>query len=402
MQVTGIWSVFHRIGRELRGRRFRVPFVARQVIRNESVARLARPGHFKIRMRHSPSVLPSASALWALLAFGCMPAETGPGPGGQGGAGDSTGGRDGTGGSRAGTGGGAGGAGGSGPGGVGGAGGAGGTGGATGSGGSGGAAGSGGGGAGGMAGGGGTAGGPRDAAAPQETGSGPRDGAAPAEAGGNPGGPPFSFFVTSIEAMRKLSNNQNGFGGNLGGLAGADKICQDIATEVGVGQKTWRAFLSAVKGPDGQPVHAIDRIGNGPWYDKNGRLIAMDRAGLLRGPRPAGTAQAVVDLANEKGQIQKPFGDNHDVITGSNKMGMLNSTDPASTCNDWTSAAATAVRGLICGHSWSRVGSQNWLSEHAVPGCAPGVNLRDNTVMPGNCIGCNGGYGAIYCFALSP
>jgi hypothetical protein len=348
-------------------------------------------------MRHSPSVLPSASALLALLAFGCMPAETNPGPGGQGGAGDSTGGRSGTGGSRASTGGGAGGAGGSGPGGEGGAGG---SGGATGAGGTGGAAGSGGG-AGGTAGGGGAAGGTRDAAAPQETG-GPRDGATPADAG-NPGtGMPFSFFVTSIEAMRKLSNNQNGFGGNLGGLTGADKICQDIATEAGAGQKTWRAFLSAVKGADGQPVHAIDRIGNGPWYDKNGRLIAMDRAGLLRGPRPAGTAQGVVDLANERGQIQKPFGDNHDVITGSNKMGMLNSTDLTSTCNDWTSAAATAARGLMCGHSWSRVGSQNWLSEHSVPGCAPGVNLRDNTVMSGNCIGCNGGYGAIYCFALSP
>lgn len=401
MQVTGIWGVFHRIRRELRGRRFRVPFVARQVIRNESVARLSRPGHFKIRMRHSPSVLSSASALWALLAFGCMPAETGSGPGGQGGAGDRTGGRDGTGGSRAAGGSGGGGAGGTGTGGSGSGGSAaGGSGGSGASSGSGGATGSGGS-AGGVSGGAGGSSTQADAAA-DTGGSGPRDGAAPAEAGGNPGGAPFSFFVTSIEAMRKLSNNQNGFGGNLGGLTGADKICQDIAAEAGAGQKTWRAFLSATKGPDGQPVHAIDRIGNGPWYDKNGRLIAMDRAGLLRGPRPAGTAQAVVDLANEKGQIQKPFGDNHDVITGSNKMGMLNSTDPTSTCNDWTSAAATAVRGLICGHSWSRVGSQNWLSEHTVPGCAPGVNLRDNTVMPGNCIGCNGGYGAIYCFALSP
>jgi hypothetical protein len=191
-------------------------------------------------------------------------------------------------------------------------------------------------------------------------------------------------------------------GGNPGGLTGADKICQDIASEVGAGQKTWRAFLSAIKGPDGQPAHAIDRIGSGPWYDRNGRLIAMNRAGLLSGPRPAGTAQAIADLANERGQTQKQFGDNHDVITGSNKMGMLNSTDPTSTCSDWTSAAATASRGLMCGHSWSRVGSQHWLNEHSVPGCGPGVNLRDNTVMPGNCIGCNGGYGAIYCFALTP
>jgi hypothetical protein len=353
-----------------------------------------------MRLRPSPS--PSTFALCALLAFGCVPAGMDPRPSGTGGAGaGDTGGR---GGSNAGSGGAAGGTGGSGTAGAGGAGGAG-TGGAAGSGGNGGASSNGGqGGAGGVAGGVGSDASPRDLAAPQETGSGPRDGAAPAEAGGNPGGMPFSFFVTSIEAMRKLSNNQNGFGGNLGGLTGADKICQDIAAQVdaGAGQKTWRAFLSAVKGPDGQPVHAIDRIGNGPWYDKNGRLVAMDRAGLLRGPRPAGTAQAVVDLANERGQTQKQFGDNHDVITASNKMGMLNSTDPSSTCNDWTSAAATAARGLMCGHSWSRTGSQNWLSEHTVPGCAPGVNLRDNTVMQGNCIGCNGGYGAIYCFALSP
>jgi hypothetical protein len=362
-------------------------------------------------MPHSPSVLPSA--LWALLVCACVPpSETTPGQGGSS-PGPSTGGRGGTGGGQSGGGSagsnsiggsGSGGSGSSGTSGgaTGGSGGAGGSGAAGGSGGSGGsAAGSGGGSGGASAGAGGATGGSGGAGG-SSGGSGPRDGAAPAEAGGNPGGMPFSFFVTSIEAMRKQSGNQNGFGGDLGGLTGADKICQDIATEMGGGGKTWRAFLSAIKGPDGQPVHAIDRIGTGPWYDKNGRLIAMDRAGLLRGPRPAGTAQAVADLANERGQIQKPFGDNHDVITGSNKMGMLNSTDPTSTCNDWTSAAATASRGLMCGHSWSRVGSQNWLSEHSVPGCAPGINLRDNTVMQGNCIGCNGGYGAIYCFALSP
>ena len=84
-------------------------------------------------------------------------------------------------------------------------------------------------------------------------------------------------------------------------------------------------------------------------------------------------------------------------------MGMLNSTDPTSTCSDWTSAAATASRGLMCGHSWSRVGSAALAERaHRSPAARPGVNLRDNTVMPGNCIGCNGGYGAIYCFALTP
>jgi hypothetical protein len=44
----------------------------------------------------------------------------------------------------------------------------------------------------------------------------------------------FSFFVTSLEAMRRLSKSQNGFGGDLRygeatGIAGADKICTEIA-----------------------------------------------------------------------------------------------------------------------------------------------------------------------------
>ena len=226
-------------------------------------------------------------------------------------------------------------------------------------------------------------------------------------AGGAGGGPPaarFSFFVTSLEAMQQLSGSQLGFGGKLGGLAGADMICQTIGERAGGRGKTWRAFLSVVRGPEGTPVHAIDRIGNGPWYDKNGRLVAMNRQGLLA-IRPMGDAQAVSDLANENGQPQKMFGDNHDVITGSNAQGMLLNTNAANTCNDWTSADANLGGRPICGHSWSRgapTARQNWLSEHTVPGCAPGVNLRDNTVMPGNCIGCNGGYGGIYCFALTP
>jgi hypothetical protein len=229
----------------------------------------------------------------------------------------------------------------------------------------------------------------------------PDSGAGGGEMGGS-GSKPFSFFVTSIEAMRKQSKSQNGFGGNLGGLTGADGICQAIAAEQGAGDKTWRAFLSATKGgPDGGPVHAIDRIGEGPWYDFNGRLIARNKADLVM-VRPAGDPQATSDLPNEKGLAQKQFGDNHDTLTGSNQMGRLQNTNPGSTCQDWTNASPTGNSPIMCGHSWSRVGRQPWIQEHTVPGCAPGVNLRDNTVMPGNCVGCNGGYGGIYCFALTP
>jgi hypothetical protein len=214
----------------------------------------------------------------------------------------------------------------------------------------------------------------------------------------------FSFFVTSLPAMRELSGSMNGFGGNLGGLAGADSICQRIAAKVGYGQKTWRAFLSATKGPDGMPVHAIDRVGNGPWYDRNGRLVAMNKAGLLM-ERPAGDPQTISDLPNELGQPQKQFGDNHDTMTGTNRMGRLNSTDPLATCMDWTSVAPAGTEGkVMSGHSWPRTptSARNWMSEHTLRGCAAGVNLMNNGAGSGNCVGCSGGYGGIYCFALEP
>src|SRR5689334_2112445 len=103
----------------------------------------------------------------------------------------------------------------------------------------------------------------------------------------------FSFFVTSLAALRDLSGNADGFGGDLrfgqaDGLAGADEICRQIAQRSMPGNvKTWRAFLSVTRGPDGQPVHAIDRIGQGPWYDRLGRVVALTRDDLVQ-PRPRG------------------------------------------------------------------------------------------------------------------
>src|SRR5580700_9632657 len=69
---------------------------------------------------------------------------------------------------------------------------------------------------------------------------------------------PMSFFITSAGS---------GKGANLGGLAGADKICQTLAAAAGGGNKTWHAYLST-SAANGQPtVNARDRIGNGPWYN---------------------------------------------------------------------------------------------------------------------------------------
>ncbi|MGB0588083.1 MAG: hypothetical protein ACPGU1_00245 [Myxococcota bacterium] len=194
-----------------------------------------------------------------------------------------------------------------------------------------------------------------DAAAPTDAAS------SSAPDAGEPTPEHFSFFVTSLEAMQELSGSLDGFGGNLGGLEGADEICQTIAGTVDGGGKVWRAFLSVTAGADGQPVHAIDRIGEGPWYDRNGRLVALSKEDLLT-ERPTGAdPQIAEDLPNEFGQGQKQFGDNHDTLTGSNASGMLHSTDPLSTCMDWKCPgntfcpeAITFEKMVMGGHSWPR------------------------------------------------
>jgi hypothetical protein len=229
----------------------------------------------------------------------------------------------------------------------------------------------------------------------------------------------FSFFVTSIESIRELSGSQNGFGGDLRygestGLAGADKICTELAERSlpGAGAKGWRAFLSAAAGgADGGAVNARDRIGAGPWYDRVGRLVANDLTSLF-GTRPAADSQIVNDLPNERGEPNRGTSgvDNHDTVTGSDAQGRYAG---GVTCSDWTSTESTAVtssgggrttghNGPMCGHSWPAQSGQSWVAAHAAPSCAPGVNLVDSGGAGGTGIGGGGGYGGFYCFALNP
>ena len=72
----------------------------------------------------------------------------------------------------------------------------------------------------------------------------------------------MSFFVTSAGP---------GKGADLGGIAGADKHCQDLANAAGAGAKTWHAYLSTQG--DGA-VNARDRIGKGPWMNAKGVVVA--------------------------------------------------------------------------------------------------------------------------------
>jgi hypothetical protein len=233
----------------------------------------------------------------------------------------------------------------------------------------------------------------------------------------------FSFFVTSLGAMRDLSGSQDGFGGNLtfgetgdgAGLRGADKICRTIAERslAGAGQKEWRAFLSAVSaGPGGAAVHARDRVGAGPWYDRMGRQVASNLSQLLMN-RPADADPAIRDdLPNENGLPNHSDGapgctgnacpDNHDTLTGSTASGMLMGTSLGNTCNDWTSAVGSTGRPGV-GHSWpSSVSGTSWIQAHTAGGCGAGVNLVQGGSMSAATVGSAGGYGGIFCFALTP
>ena len=99
---------------------------------------------------------------------------------------------------------------------------------------------------------------------------------------GMPGGHPMGFFVTSEPI---------GDGGNLGGLEGADAHCQNLATAVGSGDLDWRAYLSTQARPGTPAINARDRIGDGPWHNYDGVMIASSVAHLhgdTLGPGPHG------------------------------------------------------------------------------------------------------------------
>jgi hypothetical protein len=232
----------------------------------------------------------------------------------------------------------------------------------------------------------------------------------------------FSFFVVNLEAVRQLSGNIDGFGGDLrygetgpgAGLRGADKICAATAalSVPAAASKPWRAFLSATTGgTDDGPVHAKDRIGTGPWHDALGRLVASDLTQLLM-ERPGDADPAIRnDLPNQYGIPNHRDGgctgsecpDNHQILTGTAPDGTLYTDltpNTDSTCDDWTSKEPKGKPRS--GHSWPRTGSgASWLSAYDGDGCAPCTMAAAPGAEPPQCVGSTGGFGGFYCFVTN-
>jgi len=194
----------------------------------------------------------------------------------------------------------------------------------------------------------------------------------------------MTFFVTSVGS---------GKGADLGGIAGADQHCQQLAQAVGAGGRTWHAYLST-QAANGQPaVNARDRIGKGPWTNAKGVVVAKDVA-ELHGQNNL-TKQTSL---SEKGELINGRGDTpnrHDALTGSQPDGIAFAPGDDRTCHNWTSSTAGSA---MLGHI-DRQGlrdddaSKSWNSSHPSRGPDGGCSQND--------LKSTGGDGLFYCFATN-
>ena len=191
----------------------------------------------------------------------------------------------------------------------------------------------------------------------------------------------MSFFVSSVNP---------GKGGDLGGLAGADAHCQALAKAAGSTSTNWAAYLSTTEPGGNAGVNARDRIGNGPWKNVKGVVVATSVENLH-------SAQVNINkqtALTEKGETISGRGDpvnTHDILTGSDTQGMYSTAGGDTTCGNWTKSGDGSA---IVGHH-DRQGLKDtrhmhsWNSSHGTRGCSQD-GLKST-----------GGAGLIYCFAAN-
>jgi hypothetical protein len=196
----------------------------------------------------------------------------------------------------------------------------------------------------------------------------------------------MTFFVTEAGALS----------GDLGGLAGADTRCTQLAAAVGISGKTWAAYLSAENDATFGRVDAVDRIGDGPWFNAAGVEVGNNA-------QIHSQAIAAANIVSECGrrvtyEASNPRGDRgaHDIFTGSTAEGVLEylvdpstgvRSGPAATCGDWTSSSENDA--AMVGHSDHETADDTWNFAHYTLGCHE-AGLRTTAAN-----------GRIYCFATN-
>jgi hypothetical protein len=189
----------------------------------------------------------------------------------------------------------------------------------------------------------------------------------------------MSFFVTSVNP---------GKGGDLGGLAGADAHCQALAKAAGSTSSNWAAYLSTTEPGGNAGVNARDRIGNGPWKNVKGVVIATSVENLHSDKVNINKQTALTEKGETFPTSGEP-GNSHDILTGSDPQGMFSTAGGDTTCGNWTKSIDGAT---IVGHV-DRTGlgkttrhMTSWNSAHGSRGCSPDQ------------LKASGGGGLLYCF----
>jgi hypothetical protein len=213
-----------------------------------------------------------------------------------------------------------------------------------------------------------------DGPAQQDAPSNPSDGAPDTPAASN-----FSFFITSSGIANGGDFRRTA--ADADGLAGADEFCRTKAAAAvpASANRQWRAYLSTTT------VNAKDRIGTGPWFNRNGVMIAASVAALHD---PVSNLINKANGLDETGAMVPGRNDTpnqHDILTGSTAAGISSGNN----CSNWTSSAATGITAQV-GH-FDRTGGgpdpTSWNSAHVTNGCSAAA------LVP------TGGRGSIYCFA---
>ena len=198
-----------------------------------------------------------------------------------------------------------------------------------------------------------------------------------------PQAPNMTFFVTGAGP---------GKGADLGGIEGADQYCQTLAQRHGAGGKTWRAYLSTQEAAGKPAVNARDRIGNGPWQNFKGQVVATSLDDLHSDNNKLSFDTSL----SERGQLIPGVGfapNRHDALTGSTPEGRAFPPGEDRTCRNWTSSTQGAA---MLGHIDRKglrddAASRSWNSSH--PSRGPDAGCSQNDLRT------TGGDGLFYCFA---
>jgi hypothetical protein len=189
----------------------------------------------------------------------------------------------------------------------------------------------------------------------------------------------MSFFISSIG---------KGNGADLGGIAGADAHCQALATAAGVASPNWRAYLSTTEPGGNAGVNARDRIGNGPWKNVKGVVVATNLDNLHSASANINKQTGLTEKGDALGGSGDPV-NVHDILTGSDPQGQYSTAGGDTTCGNWTKSGDGSA--IVGHHDRAGLGKTtrhmtSWNSSHGSRGCS-----QDQ-------LKASGGAGLIYCF----